>query len=665
MQEGQRFTNALIHETSLYLLQHAHNPVDWQPWSQTALDRAKAEDKPILLSIGYASCHWCHVMEKESFEDEKTAQLMNDHFINIKVDREERPDLDHIYMQAVQLMSGSGGWPLNVFLTPEGRPFFGGTYFPPEPKYRKPSWEQVLNSVLHWWTKERDQVFQQANALTTHLSSNVLEVRNDNTTIDSSFTFFEQLKDHYLAMADREFGGFGKAPKFPQFSIIEYLLAYASLYEDKLALDHAIFSLHAMIKGGIYDQLEGGISRYSTDEKWLVPHFEKMLYDNALLIQALSRAYSCTRDPWLKDRLAHVFDFCLSNWQEGGCLFSSIDADSEGREGLFYTWTFEELVEHCGEDAPMVTDYFGVLKGGNWEEGLNVLHINTDHESLAARYNLSISDVEARINNAIRTLRDVRSQRKKPVTDKKQIFSWNAMFINAVATAFESTGDNRYREVSVRLFEQMMLNFSNEGQLSHHESAGVKSDHAFLEDYAYGIQAALQLYRITAETYYIDQASKMMKTALDDYFDWQSGLFSYSGLTSDTPIKKADLHDSSYPSSNGLMHKNLVELGLMNNNAEWLTIADRMRDLLLPQARSYPAAYSNWALGWLKTDLSNRSVLTLPSDKKEEIMKFLRLHYLPGTIIVYKIQSEIELCFHDRCFRVNEDFTEIKKLLKK
>ena len=363
-----RFTNKLIGETSPYLLQHAHNPVNWFPWGEEALNLAKRENKPILVSIGYSACHWCHVMERESFENEETAGIMNKHFINIKIDREERPDLDHIYMDAVQAMTGSGGWPLNVFLTPDAKPFYGGTYFPPGRAFNRPSWQEVLEGVKVAFTEKRNEIDAQAENLTEHLT----QANSFGVSAPSEVDFFTNEKtrevlENIMKNADKVWGGFGRAPKFPQSFIIQYLLRFSFGNENKEALDQALLSIDKMIDGGIYDQVGGGFARYSTDTEWLVPHFEKMLYDNALLISIISEAYQLTQNKRYKEVIEETIDFIQKELmhQDGG-FYAALDADSEGEEGKFYVWSYEVVKDFLKDNATIFCDFLDITAHGNW-----------------------------------------------------------------------------------------------------------------------------------------------------------------------------------------------------------------------------------------------------------------------------------------------------------
>src|SRR6187401_2781111 len=391
-----QFANKLISETSPYLLQHAHNPVNWFPWGDEALDKARKENKPILVSIGYSACHWCHVMERESFEDEETARLMNEHFINIKIDREERPDLDHIYMDAVQAMTGSGGWPLNVFLTPEKKPFYGGTYFPPVIAFNRSSWKETLIAVSDAFRLKRHEIDAQAENLTEHLlNSNAFGLQKQNTDVNIfSKEKVDEIFQNIMKSADKEWGGFGKAPKFPQTYTIQFLLRYAHYEKNEEALKQALLSLDKMIEGGIYDHISGGFARYSTDTEWLVPHFEKMLYDNALLVSVISEAYQITNDKRYKEVIEETIHFVQRELMhpEGG-FYAALDADSEGEEGKFYVWDHAEVIELLKEDGVIFCDFFDIRPDGNWE-GKNILQRKKKEEVFCREKNISLEELQ-------------------------------------------------------------------------------------------------------------------------------------------------------------------------------------------------------------------------------------------------------------------------------
>ena len=439
--------NRLLHESSPYLLQHAHNPVDWYPWGEEALEKAKTEDKLILISIGYSACHWCHVMEKESFENEAVAQLMNEHFVNIKIDREERPDLDHIYMDAVQLMTGSGGWPLNVFLTPSAKPFYGGTYFPPVRAYNRASWSEVLTRISTAWKTRKQEIIEQSESLTDHLAKNSAFNRTTEglgEAVQFSKTQADEMFEQIMKTADTEWGGFGAAPKFPQTFTLRYLLQYHYFTGNETALKQAILSVDKMLEGGIYDQVGGGLARYSTDREWLAPHFEKMLYDNALFVILLCDIYSLTGEMAYAKAIRRTLDFILREMHhpEDG-FYAAIDADSEGEEGRYYVWDKAEVDGILGDASPEFCRYFDISGNGNWE-GKNILRILKKAGDFAVENGLSETDLEDRLRAGLKKLMEVRDRRVRPSLDDKILLGWNAMMITAFSKSAAVLSDEGY-----------------------------------------------------------------------------------------------------------------------------------------------------------------------------------------------------------------------------
>ena len=424
--------NRLQHETSPYLLQHVDNPVDWYPWGEEALQRARDEEKPILLSIGYAACHWCHVMAHESFEDEATAAYMNAHFVNIKVDREERPDLDGIYMRAVQALTGQGGWPMTVILAPDGRPFFGGTYFPKTPRYGMPSFLQVLASVDNAWTTRRVEILESAGEIAAHLDQPIAMSGEPEALNDGLFL---QAQQGLQGSFDAEKGGFGRAPKFPQPMTIEFLLRAHQRYGDAGALRMAETTLERMARGGIYDQVGGGFARYATDDDWLVPHFEKMLYDNAQLARVYLHAYQLTGKPLYRRVVEETLDYVVREMRhEEGGFYSSLDADSEGVEGRFYVWSAAEIRSLLGDDADLFMRYYGVTDHGNWE-GHNILNVRLPAAEAAIAFELTPAELESRLAAARRMLYAARARRVWPGLDDKVLTAWNGLMLAAFAEA--------------------------------------------------------------------------------------------------------------------------------------------------------------------------------------------------------------------------------------
>ncbi|ULQ52457.1 thioredoxin domain-containing protein [Flavihumibacter fluvii] len=601
--------NRLAKETSPYLLQHAHNPVDWYPWGEEALNAAKMEEKPILVSIGYAACHWCHVMERESFEDPEVANLMNTQFINIKIDREERPDLDHIYMDAIQAMTGSGGWPLNVFLTPAGKPFYGGTYFPPSAAYNRPSWTDVLQGVANAWRDRRGEISQQAENMVRHLEqSNQFggTVRFGDTGNEGSspaFSIFHEDVIHQIATellknADKKEGGFGKAPKFPQTSAIEYLLHYAYLYKEDAALEHALISLNKMIRGGIYDQIGGGFARYSTDNDWLVPHFEKMLYDQALLLNILADAYAVTKNPMYSRVIHQTMDFIQREMlSPDGGFYAALDADSEGEEGKFYVWEKGEIDEVLGLDAPLANDWFGITAAGNWE-GINILTQPLTYGDIAGKYGISEQEWENKLAEIIRQLMSRRSERIRPGLDDKQILSWNAMMNMACSKVYQATGRELYRQIAVRNMNWILEVFTRtDGGLFHTYKQGIAKFPAFLDDYAYLVQALIYIQEITGEQNYLDRAKSLMERIILDFGEEGNQLFYYTfRQQKDIVVRKREVYDGAQPSGNAVMVLNLHYLGLVFDRPDWKQRALEMLETMGKAIVRYPISFGCWGL---------------------------------------------------------------------
>lgn len=594
-------TNQLIHETSPYLLQHAHNPVNWYPWGEEALSRARAEDKPILVSIGYAACHWCHVMERESFEDEQTAAIMNEYFINIKIDREERPDLDHIYMDAVQAMTGSGGWPLNVFLTPDTRPFYGGTYFPPQRAYNRASWKEILQGVHNAYRDKKQEILQQAENLTSHLmGSNAFGIRKPGEA-ELLFTpeLLTTIANNLLATADTEWGGFGKAPKFPQTFSIQYLLRHYHFTREATALQQALLSLDKMIEGGIYDQLGGGFARYSTDNEWLAPHFEKMLYDNALLINVLAEAWQLTRKPQYARTIEHTLAYIEREMlQEEGGFFSALDADSEGVEGKFYTWSLQEVRDVLGEeDARLLAACYDISEKGNWEH-TNILRITRPIAEVAAGMDISAEQLENRLAVCRQRLMERRSSRIRPQLDDKILLGWNALMITAYAKAFAALGKEAYREQAVNSMAFLEAGLSgNAGGWFHTYKNGKARIPAFLDDYAYLIQAYIHLQEITGRGVYLLKARNLLEWVITHFEEAETGFFFYTHSSqTDVIVRKKEVYDGAVPSGNAVMAHNLYYLSIVFDRPGWAERSEVMLRSLGKAVGQYPGSFGVWAM---------------------------------------------------------------------
>ncbi len=586
--------NRLIDEQSPYLLQHAHNPVDWYPWGEEAFSVAKTENKPVLVSIGYAACHWCHVMERESFENEEVAGYMNTHFVCIKVDREEHPDVDHFYMDAVQAIGGSGGWPLNVFVTPERAPFYGGTYYPPRQAYSRPSWLQVLQRMNEIWHGQQDEVAAQAGQMLQHLRQASLRGMTGPAT-GMSEEMCRQIADNLLTQADKEKGGFGNAPKFPGTMAISYLLEYYGYTGDEPALAHALHSLDAMVAGGIYDQLGGGFARYSTDRNWLAPHFEKMLYDNALLILSLCDAWTITKDERYKIVIEETIAFAERELKdESGGYYCALDADSEGEEGKYYTWTWDEWNATAGDSDDIAARYFGVLPEGNWE-GTNILHIAVSAEEIAEERKMNVDEVLAVIAGVRHNLFAEQAHRVRPQTDDKSLLSWNALMNIALSKAGTALDNDGYLQRATAHMEWMLGAFYNDGVLRHTWKNGVARIPAKLDDYAYLVQALLQLASATGSEEWILTAETLTDVVVAE-FSSEDGFFYYTPVgQQDMPVRKIDLYDGATPSANAVMAHNLLVCGMCMENTEWIERAGAMVGKMVGTAMRYAYSFGYWA----------------------------------------------------------------------
>ncbi|MGX5818368.1 thioredoxin domain-containing protein [Chitinophaga lutea] len=634
--------NRLAKETSPYLLQHAHNPVDWYPWGEEALERARAEDKPILVSIGYAACHWCHVMERESFEDPAVAAVMNEHFINIKIDREERPDIDHIYMDALQAMAGSGGWPLNMFLLPDRQPFYGGTYFPPKRAYNRPSWKEVLEAVADAFKTKRQDLQDQAAGLTQHLhQSNQFGMEAVNMRLPKNELFTtDQCKQITLAImgqADKEWGGFGRAPKFPGAFVIQYLLRYCRREKDEAALQQALLSLGRMIRGGIYDQLGGGFSRYSTDEMWLAPHFEKMLYDNALLVDTLCEAYQLTGNTVYATTLAHTLTFIQREMTSPeGAFYAALDADSEGEEGKYYVWSLEEIESVLGDDAPAFCAYYNVSRGGNWEDH-NILWLPEPPEKVAATLGVEPAALEAQMANCRERLLEVRERRIRPGLDDKILLGWNALMIHALCKAYGAVGDGAYLERALKamhfIFEKMKAPGAAPA-FFHTYKDGTARYPAFLDDYAYLVRALIALQEATGDLDWLRKAREISEWVITQFGDETGRYFYYTAAgQEDVIVRKKEVYDGAVPSGNAVMAHNLWYLSVVYDNSGWAERALAMTASLSQTVVRYPTSFGVWASMILQL-VQGTPELAVAGPAYRERMRELNAAYIPGKVLL-------------------------------
>ncbi len=642
-------SNHLIHESSPYLLQHAGNPVDWYPWGEAALHRAKLEDKPILVSIGYAACHWCHVMERESFEDEETAKLMNEHFVSIKIDREERPDLDHIYMDAVQAITGSGGWPLNVFLTPDRQPFFGGTYFPPVRAYNRPSWKEILLGVATAFKEKRADIRVQAEDLTAYLAQSGepgMAALKDPAPAAELFTA-GQLSAIYrqiMAQADRSQGGFGNAPKFPATFVIRFLLRYYYATREAAALEQALLSIDKMINGGIYDQLGGGFARYSTDPEWLAPHFEKMLYDNALLVMTLGEAYQLTGKPLYAKTIRHTLAYIEKEMSapEGG-FYAALDADSEGVEGKYYVWSKQEVESILGGEAPVFCAFYDITEQGNWE-GKNILRIKQALPAFAGERGITDPDrLEVQLDRAAKKLLACREKRIKPSLDDKILLSWNALMIIAYCKAYAAIGEEKYKKIAEKSRVFLLERFRKEEgsvELWHTYKEGIAKYPAFLDDYATCISALLHLQEINADKSCLLHAKALTDFVLDNFLDKENGFFYYTPRAQeDVIVRKKEVYDGAIPSGNALMAANLHYLSIVFGEKDYGELSLRMTAGLIPAMQQHPASFGAWAMGFYEYATGIKEV-AIVGNRYRDYTKELLKTFLPGALLMSSAGNE-------------------------
>jgi uncharacterized protein YyaL (SSP411 family) len=642
--------NRLAKESSPYLLQHANNPVDWFPWCDEALKKARLEDKPILVSIGYSTCHWCHVMEHESFENVEVAAFMNENFVNIKVDREERPDLDSIYMEAIQMVTGGhGGWPLNCFLLPDGRPFYGGTYFPPRQSHGRASWMMVLKNISNAYTTRRTEVMSQADKLMAYIEESdnyfVSEMSDPESTgkpfdvFDLEHIFFT-LEDGF----DKVDGGFGYAPKFPSTMSLRFCLNYYHHSGNILAMEQLQLSLDAMIYGGIYDQLGGGFSRYSVDKVWLLPHFEKMLYDNALLVSLLSDTYKAVRKPLYKETveetLAWVEREVLS--PEGG-FYSAVDADSEGIEGKFYVWSKSEIDSILGTDADLFSKFYDVTAEGNWEHS-NILHRPQSFAGFAKQHQLVEEELRTTLLNNRKSLLHDRENRIRPGLDDKILLSWNAMMCSAYCKAYQAFENPNYKNIALRNIDFLLEKFSKpDGSIFHDYKNGKAKTDGFLDDYALLIEALLSCYEISFKKSLLFKAKQLTDLVLTDFLDKNENLFFYTGTKQkDIVIRKKDLYDNAVPSGNSTMIKNLQVLGTLLNVNDYLGQALKSLLPMKESIRKYPQSFAKWA-DTIFFQVYPVKEIALVGENHKEMALELQKNYIPNVLFAAANLSDSEL----------------------
>jgi uncharacterized protein YyaL (SSP411 family) len=686
-------TNRLINTTSPYLLQHAHNPVDWYPWGEEALKKSKEEGKPIFLSIGYAACHWCHVMAHESFEDEETAKFMNEHFINIKVDREERPDIDGIYMQATIAMTGSGGWPMSVFLTPDLKPFYAGTYFPPTRRYNMPAFKDVLSGLSNAWKNERDEVFSTSDKVTNHLQSTNQTQNDELLTKEHLNAIANAMRDAY----DWGYGGWGDAPKFPQAMAIEFLLHHSAVNKTNEYENLITHCLNAMARGGMYDVVGGGFSRYSTDNNWRVPHFEKMLYDNALLVRAYLHAWQVTKNPFYKRIVQETLDFVVNEMTDPhGGFYSSLDADSEGEEGKFYVWSQDEIKNvlknnpnalggvPAAEDGGLsgVDDYdffeaaYGITAQGNWE-GKIVLQRVLDDSSLAARFpeltnragKLDVEVVTTKLANSHSKLLCVRNLRIRPGTDDKILTAWNGLMLMSFAEAarvLESGSllldnqssnkllDSTYYKLATRNAEFLLSHLRPNGKLKRAWRAGKTTEEVFLEDYAALILGLLELYQTDFDNKWFIAAKELTDEMVEKFSDSAGGFFDTPSDGEQLLIRPKDVQDNATPCGNALACEALIKLAELTGQGKYRDLAEKSLSLITSFSLKYPLGFARWlsAMQNVAGNMKQVAVIGEAGEEKfEAMLKIIRSEYYPNVVVAcssYPIKENVPALLFDR-----------------
>ncbi len=640
MENKPTYTNALIKESSPYLLQHAHNPVEWHAWNTATLEKARKENKLILISIGYAACHWCHVMEHQSFEDEQVAELMNKHFINIKVDREERPDIDQIYMNAVHLITGAGGWPLNCFALPDGSPVYGGTYFPKE------RWTQVLQYLAELWETNPEKLSEQAN----HLKEGIQE-QDFIGKAEEKASFTQENLHHIVNKWKSNFdtlhGGENQAPKFPMPNNYQFLLRYTHHQNTRKVDEHITNTLTKMAYGGIFDHVGGGFARYSVDELWKVPHFEKMLYDNAQLISLYSEAFQFIKDALFKNVVEKTIDFLQNHMlsPEGG-FYSSFDADSEGVEGKYYTWT-KEAIERIlpNEDIDLFCSYFNITQEGNWEDGRNILFMIKPPEEIARQYEVSENELNLCINRCLDSLKEERHKRIPPALDDKILTSWNGLVLRGLVDAYRVFEKEAYLNLALKnaafIRDKVM---KDDYRLDRNYKNGKSTINGFLDDYAFVIDGFIGLYQMTGDEPWLHVSRELTEHTIRHFYDKNSGLFYYTSDLDDALIvRKMELSDNVIPASNSTMAKNLFVLGKYYAHEVYTGMAHQMLSNVKEQVLRYNRFYSNWAtlMIWFVYEPYE---VAIAGNHARQLLSQFNNHFLPDTIWAFSSKpSDIPL----------------------
>lgn len=641
-QNSQGKPNSLINETSPYLLQHAYNPVEWYGWNEEALERSKKEDKPIFLSVGYSSCHWCHVMAHESFEDNEIAKIMNEHYINIKVDREERPDIDDIYQRACQMYTGTGGWPLSAFLTPDQRPFYIGTYFPKESRHGLPGFGTILLRLADGYKNRRNEVNSSSQEFVTALRESATDIVSDTETILEK-TIINEAAVTLLQLADNLYGGFGSAPKFPNASNLLFLLRAYDYSGITKYRDFVNFTADKMDSGGIHDHVGGGFARYSTDQRWLVPHFEKMLYDNALLSTLYSELFSITSNPNYSNVLDKILRYVQREMTSNeGAFYSSQDADSEGEEGKYYVWSYRELKEILEHEVfEIFADRFGVTQGGNFE-GKNILNKYTSIQRLADRYSKSQEWINEHLESSLEKLYQIRLSRIKPGTDRKVLTSWNGLMISGFISGYKVTGNLSYLESAQKAVSFIESNQKNNGSRLNRVFNKVSKISGYLDDYAFYVDALINLFSVNSKSYYLERAIEYTDSMIAHFWHPKTNDFYFTPDDNEQLIVRTKNHyDLAIPSGNSVAISNLIKLYYYTQKEDLLSKADQMI-----QRMSKPAIGNPFGFGQLLSAIYLRmktplEITIIKHGEQSELGNYMNKRFLPNAITAIASQSSL------------------------
>lgn len=658
MKNSEKFTNELINETSPYLLQHAHNPVDWQAWNDATLEDAIEKGKLMIISVGYSACHWCHVMEHESFEDEAVAKIMNDHYICIKVDREERPDVDQVYMNAVQAMTGAGGWPMNVVALPDGRPVWGGTYF------KKEQWKEALNQISKLYRDQPAKLHEYANRLEEGLQQmELIDLPEEHKEFDESF--FGPILKRWESFMDFKNGGPNGAPKFMMPSNLNFLMRFAFQSNDKKLLDYVFHSLNKISYGGIYDPVAGGFSRYSVDERWHVPHFEKMLYDNAQLLSLYSEAYKINKSSWYKKVVYQTADFLIDEMRDpSGAFYSAYDADSpnentKNEEGAFYVWKKEQLQEILQDHFELFSKYYHIDAKGYWENGNYVLFRSTSAKNFASENDLELETFQKLNDQWLQKLKNGRNSREKPGLDDKSLTSWNAMTISGFCKAYQAFPEKRFKSAAEDCLGWLLKNMLNEkGQLLHNYKNEKSTINGYLEDYAFSIQALVDLFETFANDEHLDVAKKLCLTVEEEFNDPASPLYFFTSSKDRNLITRTrEITDNVIPASNSVLAKCFFRIGKLTEDREIVEKALKMVQAVGPKIPEYPQYYSNWLDLAANFAFPFYEIAICGNDFQNKLQE-LQLEYLPDAVLAggEKISS-VEI-LKDR-FKENQTLTYV------